>query len=96
MEIEKSFEGNIDDNITILKELEYFQLFFDNKIMKFLCDESNKYVTDKLKEKYGENFKSRILDEKDYNSYRNLYVTKGINEDDIRAFIGVRLFMGIY
>ena len=51
MEIEKSFEGNIDDNITILKELEYFQLFFDNKIMKFLCDESSKYITDKLKEK---------------------------------------------
>ena len=48
----KSFEENIDDNINILTELEYFQLFFDNTIMKCLCNESNKYITDKLKEKY--------------------------------------------
>ena len=50
MDIEKIFKKNIDDNINILTELEYFQLFFDNKIMKFLCDESNKYITEKLKE----------------------------------------------
>lgn len=96
MDIENSFEGNIDDNINISTELEYFQLFFDNKIMKLLCDESNEYITDKLKKKYGENFKHKILEEKAYNTYRYLYVTKGINEDDILAFIGVRLFMGIH
>ena len=54
MDIEKSFEENIGDNKNILVELENFQLFYDNKIIKFLCDESNKYITDKLKEKFGE------------------------------------------
>ena len=32
MDIEKTFEENIEDNINILTELKYFQLFFDNKI----------------------------------------------------------------
>ena len=70
--------------------------FFVNKILNLLCDESNEYITDKLKEKYGENIKIRILEEKAYNTYRYLYLTRGINEDDILAFIGIRLFMGIH
>ena len=95
MDIEETFDYKIDDKINILNELEYFQLFFDDEIMNFFEQESNKYVTNILIKKYGSNFKEFILNEKAYNTYRYLYVTKGITKEDILAFIGVRIFMGI-
>ena len=64
--------------------------------MKFLFDKTNKYINDKLKEKYAKNFKSRIFDEKAENAYRYLYIAKEISRDNILEFIEVRLFMGIY
>ena len=94
-DIEELFDYKIDDKINILNELEYFQLFFDDEIMNFFEQESNKYVTNILIKKYGSNFKEFILNEKAYNTYRYLYVTKGITKEDILAFIGVRIFMGI-
>ena len=45
--------------------------------------------------KYGSNFKEFILNEKAYNTYRYLYVAKGITKEDISVFIGVKIFMGI-
>ena len=95
MDIEEPFDYKIDDKINILNELEYFQLFFDDEIMNFFEQESNKYVTNILIKKYGSNFKEFILNEKAYNTYRYLYVTKRITKEDILAFIGVRIFMGI-
>ena len=95
MDIKKSFDYKIDDKINILNELEYFQLFFDDEIMNFFEQESNKYVTNILITKYGSNFKEFILNEKAYNTYRYLYVTKGIIKEVILAFIGVRIFIGI-
>ena len=70
MDIEKSFVYKFDYKINILNELEYFQLFFDDEIMNFFEQESNKYVTNILKKKYGSNFKEFILNEKTYNTYR--------------------------
>jgi len=37
-----------------INRIRIFSTFFDNKIMKLLYYEFNKYITDKLKEKYGE------------------------------------------
>ena len=42
MDIEESFDYKIDDKINILNELEYFHLFFDDEIMNFFEQESNK------------------------------------------------------
>ena len=95
MAIEESFDYKIDDKINILNELEYFQLFFDDEIMNFFEQESNKYVTNILIKKYGSNFKEFILNEKSYNIYRYLYVTKGITKEDIFTFIEERIFIGI-
>ena len=39
MDIEEPFDYKIDDKINILNELEYFQLFFDDEIMKFFEQE---------------------------------------------------------
>ena len=43
--------------------------------------------------KYGSNFKEFILNEKAYNTYRYLYVAKGITKEDISVFIG---FFGLH
>ena len=63
--------------------------------MNFFEQETNKYVANILIKKYGSNFKEFILNEKAYNIYRFLYVTKGITKENILAFIGLRIFIGI-
>ena len=40
--------------------------------MKLLCDESNEYITHKLKEKYGEKF----IEEKTHNTIDNYILQK--------------------
>ena len=46
-----------------------------------------------LKNKFGEDFKVVILNQKNYNIYPYIYVTKGIHKEDIFAFIVIRIFM---
>ena len=65
-----------------LTELVYFKLLYD---------EFKWYIVEKHKEKYGENFINKILELKAYNTYKYLYVTRGISDEDILAFIGIIL-----
>ena len=46
--------------------------------MNFFEQEPNKYATNILIKKYGSNFKEFILNEKACNTYRYLYIIKGI------------------
>ena len=39
------------------------------------------------------NYKEKIKANKKYNTYKYLYVTKGINNLDILAFIAIRIYM---
>ena len=39
MDVEESFEQIINDDINILNEFEYFQLFFSDDMISFLSDE---------------------------------------------------------
>ena len=58
MDIKEPFDYKIDDKINILNELEYFQLFFDDEIMNFFEQESNKYVTNILIKKMAQILKN--------------------------------------
>ena len=44
MNIEKFFEHKIQENIPIMNELEYFQLFITDEILELLTEESNNYI----------------------------------------------------
>ena len=90
MDVEESFEQIINDDINILNEFEYFQLFFSDDIISFLSQESNNYIRNKLLNEYGSNYKEKIKANKKYNTYEYLYVTKGISNLDILAFIAIR------
>ena len=94
--IEESFEQIINDYINILNEFEYFQLFFSDDMISFLSDESNNYIRNKLLNEYGSNYKEKIKANKKYNTYEYLYVTKGISNLDILAFIAIRIYMGFH
>ena len=48
MDVEESFKQIINDDINILNEFEYFQLFFSDDMISFLSDESNNYIRNKL------------------------------------------------
>ena len=95
MDTKEPFYYEIDDKINILNELEYFQLFFDDEIKNFFEQESIKYISYILIKKYCSNCKEFILNEKAYNTYRYLYVSKVIRKEDILVFIGVGFFIGI-
>ena len=91
-EYEFDFAGEIESN----NEYNYFRLFFTDEILNFFVKESNEYYTNILINKFGNNFKEIILSKKNYNTYPYLYVKKGISKEDIIAFIGIRLYMGIH
>ena len=59
MDVEESFEQIINDDINILNEFEYFQLFFSDDMISFLSDESNNYIRNKLLNEYGSNYKEK-------------------------------------
>ena len=44
MNIEKYFEPKIQEDIPIMNELEYFQLFITDEILELLTEESNNYI----------------------------------------------------
>ena len=94
--VEEYFEQIINDDINILNEFEYFQLFFSDDMISFLSDESNNYIRNKLLNEYGSNYKEKIKANKKYNTYEYLYVTKCISNLDILAFIAIRIYMGFH
>ena len=49
-----------------------------------------------LKNKFGEDFKDVILNQKNYNTYPYIYVTKDIHKEDIFAIIAIRIFMWLH
>ena len=93
MDIEMSpLYSKINVDINILTEYEYFKLFISEEIVEILVKESNNFMNAFLKNKFGENFKDVILNQKNYNAYPYIYVIKGIHKEDIFAFIAIRLF----
>ena len=94
--IEEYFEPKIRDDISIMNELEYFQLFITDEILELLSEESNNYMKKILLDKYGNDYKSIILKSNNYGTYADLYVKRGINKEDILAYIGIRIYMGLY
>ena len=44
MNIEKLFKPKIQENIPIMNELKYFQLFITDEILELLTEESNNYM----------------------------------------------------
>ena len=40
--------------------------------------------------------KSMILKSNNYGTYADLYVKRGINKEDILAYIGIRIYMELY
>ena len=82
-----------------MTELDIFQLFFSDEIIKLLVQESNNYYQKILIEKYGSDYKNLILSQESKNSnnkYLFYFVTRGISKEDILAFIGIRIYMGLH
>ena len=97
MDIEEIYEPQINENVEeLLNEYTCFKLMFTNEILEFFVKESNIYYEKFLKEKFGDNYKEIIFTKNSYNTYPYLYITKGIKKEDIIAFIGIRIFMGLH
>jgi len=79
-----------------MNEYQYFRLLFSDEILDLLVEESNNYYQKVLIEKYGCDYRKIILSKTSFNTYPYLYVTKGISKDDILAFIGIRMYMGLH
>ena len=90
-----SFTKRIND-IGVFKELQCFQLFFNDEMLGLLVEESNNYYRKILIEKYGNDYRDVILNAGTFSTYPHLYVTRGIEKEDILAFIGVRIYMGFH
>jgi len=93
--MEESMKPKID-NANNMSELDYFQLLFSNDILEQLASESNKYYQNLLVESFGNDYKKLILAHRSTSSLPYLYLTRGITKEDILAYIGVRIFMGIH
>ena len=96
--LDEQVKNQIDEELGIkteLNELQCFQLFFSDKIINSLVQESNNYYKKILIEKYGTNYMEIILSKNSFGTYPFLYVTRGISREDILAFIGMRIYMGI-
>ena len=74
----------------------YLILFFADEILNFFLRESNEYYIYFLRNNFSNNFKEIILSKQNYNTYEYLSVKKGINKEDIMAFIGIRFYIGIH
>jgi len=90
------FESKISDGVEVMNEYQYFKLLFSDEIIDLLVEESNNYYQKVLLEKYGPDYRKIILSKTTFNTYPYLYVTKGITRDDILAFIGIRMYMGLH
>ena len=85
-----AYRGICDEDLE-LNEYDYFRLLFSDEIVDLLVEESNNYYKTQLIEKYGREFREKILATGSTSSYQYLYVTKGIGKEDILAFIGMLL-----
>ena len=94
--IEEYFEPKIRDDISIMNELEYFKLFINYEILELLSEESNNYMKKILLDKYGNDYKSIILKSNNYGTYPDSHEKREINKEDILAYIGIRIYMGLY
>ena len=90
-----AYRGICDED-SELNEYDYFRLLFSDEIVDLLVEESNNYYKAQLIEKYGREFREKILSTGSTSSYQYLYVTKGIGKEDILAFIGIRIYMGLH
>ena len=98
-EINEEVKNQIDEELGIkteLNELQCFQLFFSEKIINSLVEESNNYYKKILIEKYGTNYMEIVLSKNSFGTYPFLYVTRGISREDILAFIGMRIYTIIF
>ena len=74
MDIEMSpLYSKINVDIDILIEYEYFKLFISEEIIETLVKESNNFMNTFLKNKFGEDFKDVILNQKNYNIYPYIF-----------------------
>ena len=96
MKNKDSLVKKVSDNVNALNEFYYFQLLFSNEILDLLVEETNNFYKKQLLDKYGEDYKNIVLSERLTASYPYLYVTQGISKEDILAFIGIRIHMGIH
>ena len=95
-ETEEKSTNNDSNSNRNLTELEYFQLLYSKEIIDLLVEESNKYYSELLIEKYGSDYKQIIKSKEATSSYAYLFVTKGITKEDILGYIGIRIYMGIH
>ena len=93
---QKLNEKKPGEEIDILNEFQYFQLMFSNEIIDSLVEESNNFYKNILFEKYGPDYRTIVMSKKAHNTYPYLFVTKGISREDILAFIGIRMYMGLH
>jgi hypothetical protein len=94
-ETEETSKVRINDD-SIMNEFQYFRLLLSNEILELLVEESNNYMKQLCIEKHGPDYRKGLLTGKCYSTYGHLYVTKGITKEDILAFIGMRIYMGIH
>jgi len=94
-ETEDTSKVRINDDC-IMNEFQYFQLLFSNEIVELLVEESNNYMRQMCIEKHGPDYRKHLLTNKIFSTFPYLYVTKGISKEDILAFIGMRIYMGIH
>ena len=73
--------------IKIESELDAFKLFFDEKIVDYIIQESSLYIT----KRYNITKESKYH----YSTVANIFQKNGIHRKDIYAFVGIKLFMGV-
>ena len=79
----------------VLNELRYFRLLYSDEILDDLVEESNNYYRKLMIEKFGDDYRNIILSKRLSGSCPYLFISRGITREDILAFIGVRIYMGI-
>jgi len=85
-----------DETFSKLKnEYDFFRLLFSDEILDLLVEESNNYYRKILIEKFGTDYKNVILSQNSVNSYPHIYIKKGVTKEDIIAFIGIKIYMGL-
>ena len=96
MQIDETILPKDKETLGEPNELEYFQLLFSDEILEMLSEESNTYYKKVLSEIELTYYKKIIISKESTSSYQYLYVTKGITKEDILAYVGVRIYMGLH
>ena len=92
MEIQEDYHG-IPLAQNCEKPIDCFRIFFCDEILEKIAEGSAHHYEEELKLLYGEEYKTR---EYSKNSLPYLFMKRGINKEDILAFVGIRIFMGIH